>query len=350
MRILPLILAAASALASTVAAAQPTSIAHEADKPWLHAPTGLSFPAEVGGLQRTGVRRFSAPDVDVAAIYGNADESEAITLYLYRNTSGDVPVWFDRARVAILARRQLYGEITPTGVRAFVPHGQDRASGLMESYRTTGPYSSTMLAVLPVKGFYAKVRASSASKDSAALEVLVREILDGIAWTSDRQHALAAAVADCPAPLPTGKPAKQIAASREDRMMSAILGGLVAQVPANPKAEPAAPPPTFCREPGPAQMTMGIYRPNASTERYTIAVGDAGQAVVVGRNELAEIAAKSRQPRYSVSVVRLHETASFADFSALPSPEQVIQMVGSSRPTSVATTWGQQRTINIDPR
>jgi hypothetical protein len=34
----------------------------------------------------------SAPEVDVAAIYANADESEVITLYLFRNTSADVPV------------------------------------------------------------------------------------------------------------------------------------------------------------------------------------------------------------------------------------------------------------------
>lgn len=131
-------------------------------------------------------------------------------------------------------------------------------------------------------------------------------------------------------------------------MMSGILGGLVAQVTDDRKVKPAAPPPTFCREPGTEQPAMGIYRPDASTERYTIAVGDAGQAVVVGRNELAEAVAKTRRPRYSVSLVRLHETASFAEFSALPSPQQVVQMIGSSRPTSVSGTWGKQRgTINV---
>jgi hypothetical protein len=57
----------------------------------------------------------------------------------------------------------LFGEVTPGGIRAFTPRGQDRASGLMESYRTAGQYPATMLAVLPVQGFYAKVRASSTS-------------------------------------------------------------------------------------------------------------------------------------------------------------------------------------------
>lgn len=58
MRFLPLILAALAAAAPAMAAAQTTSIPHEAGKPWLHAATGLSFPAEAGGLKRTDVRWF----------------------------------------------------------------------------------------------------------------------------------------------------------------------------------------------------------------------------------------------------------------------------------------------------
>ncbi len=68
MRFLPLILAALAAAAPAMAAAQTTSISHEAGKPWLHAATGFSFPAEAGGLKRTDVRWFSAQEVDVAAI------------------------------------------------------------------------------------------------------------------------------------------------------------------------------------------------------------------------------------------------------------------------------------------
>lgn len=265
MRVLALVglatLMTVEAASAASSAAQPTSIPHDSGNPWLHTATGLSVPAEVSGLKRTDVRWFSAPEVDVAAIYANADQSEIVTLYLFRNTSADVPVWFDRARVAILLRRELFGEVTPTGIKSFTPRGQDRATGLMESYRTTGSFSATMLAVLPVKGHYAKVRASSASKDPAALESLVRQLVDGINWTSDRQHPLAAPVSDCAAVLSVGKPARPIKASKEDRMMAGILGGVLAQAPDEQKVEPAGPPPTFCREPGPAQLAWASTDP-----------------------------------------------------------------------------------------
>jgi hypothetical protein len=355
MRILALVglatlVTAEVATATLSLAAQPTSIPQDAGEPWLHAATGISFPAEVSGLKRTNIRWFSAPEVDVAAIYTNADQSEVITLYLFRNTSADVSVWFDRARVAILLRREMFGDVTPAGIRPFTPRGQDLATGLMESYRGTGPFSATELAVLPVKGFYAKVRASSTRKGSPTLAIAVGQLLDAMKWTSDRQQPLAAAISDCSAPLPTGKRAKRIKASKEERMMAGILGGLIAQVTNDQKVKPAAKPPTFCREPGSGQLAMGIYRPDASTERYTMAVGDAGQAVVVGRNELAEAVTKSKQPRYSVTLVQLHQTASFPDFSALPSPKHIVEEIGKSRPVSVSATWGNKRTINLNAR
>jgi hypothetical protein len=47
----------------------------------------------------------------------------------------------------------------------------------------------------------------------------------------------------------------------------------------------------------------------------------------------------------------MHQTASFADFSALPSPDQVVRLIGSSQPTSVSATWGDKRgTITINAR
>lgn len=342
MRLSPFVLSALLALAAPAAATAQTPIAAKADKNWAHRPTGVTLPAQLAGLQRQRLIWFSAPEVDVAGEWFSADGSDNVTVYLFRNVSGSVPVWFDRARYAVVNRRDRFGEVAPTGIRAFNPRGQRLATGLMESYRTSGSFRSTALAVLPINGFYAKVRASSSSRDLPSLEALMMQVLNSFNWSSRAQEPTAVAVEDCPSPLAAGKPARPLAASQEDRMMAGLLGGLVAQVGNNGRRKPSAPQ-KFCREPGQA-TAFGTYRPDGSSDHFTMAVGDGGRSVLVGRNELAGLIStdKNRPLRYSVSLVHLDKTETYGDFDALPTPAQAAEIIGSSRPVSVAGTWGKQ--------
>lgn len=342
MRFRLVVCAALLAVVSPLDAAAQTAIPAKANKTWGHKPTGLALPAQLAGLQRARLIWFSAPEVDVAGEYFSADGSDNLTVYLFRNTSGSVPVWFDRARFAVMVRRDRFGEVTPTGIRPFTPRGQASTTGLMGTYRTSGEHRSTGLAVLPLNGFYAKVRASSSKRDLPGLEALMMQVLNSFNWASRVPEPVAAAVAECTSPLPAGATARPLAATEQDRMMAGILGGLAAQVQNGKQAQPAAPQ-TFCQEPGQQQPAFGVYRPGASLERFTMAVGDGGRAVTVGRNGLAELVAteKSKAQRYSVSLVHLDKTETYGDFDALPSPAQVAEMIGRSRPVSVAGTWGK---------
>ncbi len=344
-------LAAAALMASPAAAA--TEIPAKPGKDWKHKPTGLAFPDTLAGLKRRQVVYFSAPEVDVGADYWSADGNDTVTIYIYRNVTGNVPLWFDRSRHFITNLRDKYGVAQPTGVRPFTPRGQSAATGLMESYSIEKAGRSSALAVLPFSGFYAKVRATSKTRDNAGLEALLMEALNAFDWSSKPPHPAAVPVADCAAPLAKREPAKPLEASGEDRMMAGILGGLFSQVATQDlgKGAEARPPVTYCREPEQSSLDFSMYRADNATDHYLLAVLDGGRAITVGRNSLAELingeVAESEgqaagPPRYTVSMVQLDRIETYGDFTSLPLPQQAAEHVDKTRPVSVAGTWGKQ--------
>lgn len=166
------------------------------------------------------------------------------------------------------------------------------------------------------------------------------QVLNSFSFASERPHPAAAAIADCPTALITSATALPVTQTAQDRMASAIMSGVVALARTMPRKEGARQP-AFCREPGGWNALFGVYRPGASSEHFTMAMGDAGRAILVGRNQISEEAAKSAQARYTIAVAELDKAAMFGDFTALPPPEQVIRVVSSSPPIAVAGTWGK---------
>lgn len=349
MRTLRLLLSAVLALAVAQAApAQPTDLKARVGKDWKHKPTGIQLPAQLAGLQRDSVKAFGNSEIDVAGDYWSVDGADTVTVYLYRNVSGSVPVWFDRARTIIHLLPEKYADPRGTGIRAVTPRGQLAASGLMEILTTSGKNRTTGLMMIPVNGFYAKIRATSTARDPASLEQLMLAVSNEIDWTSRQKEVAATPVPDCPSSLPSRPPARLAAASKDDQMMSALIGGIVAQAAS---LDEAAKRQGYCREFGPAQISYGIYRPDASTERYLMALVDSGRAIVVGSSDLNQILSELKTaPRVSVSHVELDRTATYGDFETLPLPDQAVEMVEKTAPLSVASTWGKKNrnlTINM---
>ena len=346
-----LIFLLATALSVAVPAVAATEIKHDASKRWAHKPTGIVLPPTLAGLPRRSLAWFSAPEVDVSGDYWSADGNDTITVYLYRNVSGDVPMWADRARFYILNMPDKYGAVTPSGLRAFTPRGQSLPSGLMESYQLGKWGKSSALAVLPFNGFYAKFRVTSKTRDVAGVEALLWQAVNAFDWSSKSAQSAAIPIVDCASPLPARATAKL--AEGQDRMMAGILGGLLSQVAAGRSMKDTAPilPRNYCREPGPASVTYGIYRSNGDVEHYAMAIHDGGRAITVGRNGLSELikseiaekdGKKDDQARYTVSFVHLDKVETFGDFGSLPLPDQALEQVEKSRPVSVAGTWGKK--------
>ena len=79
-----------------------------------------------------------------------------------------------------------------------------------------------------------------------------------------------------------------------------------------------------------------------------MALLDSGRAISVGESLMAQIFADMNKPkRVSVSHLGLESTATFADFETLPLPDQALQLVQTSNPLSVASTWGDKREVQI---
>ena len=343
MRKLGMLLAAILMAAAAPAMAQPRDLKAKPGKVHKHKATGVKLAPALAGLERTGVTAFAGSETDIGANYWSADGSENITVFLYRNVSGSVPVWFDRARTTIALMNEKYRNSRSLGTRLFTPRGQDRATGLMEMFTAEGEFQSTGLMVFPVNGFYAKIRASSKSRDAAGLEQMMLAGINAIDWSSRIKEAAAAPVKDCATKLPDRGPAKLASTTSQDRMMSALIGGVIAQASAL-KTSPATV--SFCREPGTPSVVYGIYRPDGSAERYMMALRDAGRAIIVGSSDLTQILSELKTaPRFSTSLVDLERTETFGDFQTLPLPDQALEMIQKTAPLSAASTWGDKKRV-----
>ena len=348
MRFYALLLATASVALAPPAIAQPADLA-KAGKDWKHKATGVKLPATLAGLQRDSVSAFGGPETDVGANYWSADKSDNITVFLYRNVSGNAPVWFDRARSLILLQPAKYVNPRSLGIRSFTPRGQQAASGLMEIFATESQYRSTGAILFPINGFYAKIRVSSKSRDAVDLEQLILTAANTIDWTSRQKEFAAAPVQDCASALTQRGPAKLATVSSEDRMMSALIGGVVAQAGTIKDAPLSV---VYCREAGSLKIPYAIYRADSSNEHYLMALLDSGRAIAVGSSDLTQILSELKTaPRVSVTHIGMEETSTYGDFETLPLPEQALEMVEKTRPLSVAETWGGKKrdiTINTD--
>lgn len=333
------VLATIGLLHSAPALAQPKPIDASATKEWKHKPSGVKLPAVLVGLPRNRLVAFAGEGVDVVGDYNSADGAEAITIYLFRDVSGSLPVWFDRARTIVQLLPEKYPNAKGLGVRPFIPRGQKQATGLIEMLSVEGKVRATGLMLIPVNGFYAKVRASSMTRDAASLEQFMLTAVNAINWASKTAASTASPIENCPTPLPERPAAVMAVVNKDDRMMSGLVGGLLSQLQTTSKIPVAV---RYCREPGPAQFPYGVYRANGSSDSYLMALLDSGRAVQVGSSDLLSILSEiNKAKRYSVAHVELDRIATYADFATLPHPGQAIELVRTSKPLSVGGTWGK---------
>lgn len=334
--------AAVLALLSVVPAnAQPTPLKIDAGKSWKHRPTGIQFPVTLAGLARTEVAEYTGNGAELAAQYEDGAKTDRVTVFLFRNVSGSVPLWFDRARYLIKESGR-YGKPEAGGITSVTPKGHANASGLMESFSTNGQFRSTALAIFPVKDFYAKIRASSTALDRDKLGMLMAQVLAEFDGPKDRDSMAAAPIADCPTALPVRDAARLVKASEEDRMMAALLGGIASQVAAKEDKKEKDPPVTYCREPVASRVEYGIYRQAGSDNRYMLATYDNGRAIFVGPDELGALVAEgNKPPRYGVTFYNMDRVDTFPQFEKLPTPEQAYELVNKGQPISSSGTWGK---------
>lgn len=326
-----------------------SAIRASANKPYRFRHSRLSVPPVLDGIPRTAIEQFGSDELDVFARYERG--SDLITVYVYRQVSGAVPVWFDRSRASIEARSEMFGTVTPAmAPTAFTPPGQTTASGLMGGWTITKPpYRGTALALMPMGEWLVKVRYSSITLDGPAVAARIPAVLAALDWPQTTAAAAPATpIADCTAPLAFPTTAQVV---RDDKTlsMSALTAGLLSSATARPDPNDAAktPPPVWCRDTGPVRFG-GVYRPDNATDQYLLAFSDAGRGVRVTPDTLGALLNTEASPQWSIQLLDMGLTKSFPPMTALPRPDQVVDAIDGPMLSST-TTWGRKTLVTINP-
>jgi hypothetical protein len=325
-------------------------------KAWKHKHSGIAVPANLGGVPRERGMAYAADELDVGLSYTVGDAIESLTFYIFRKTNGAVPVWFAQAQWGIENRDTFGRPAVVVAPQAFAPPGQSTASGLKAVYEPkAGAYRSTGIAMLQVGDWYVKLRASSQSRAPAELSQWMDAVLAEIEWP--RKIAPlpeAAPVADCPVPLAFPVAAKDAVKDGGADLMSGLLGMAAARSKAKPTPESTAVPAAtrWCRDPGPGG-NAGVYRQDADTEHYLLAVGDNGNGIWVGPDPGAKLIAMTEQgkpaeSRYAITAVTAAKNIGFVTQDRLPSPQRVIEIIAANRRVTTVPTWGKSKTIGVN--
>lgn len=348
--------AVAIALPTGVPLAAQEALQLKAGKGWKHKHSEITVPATLAGILRERGMAYAADDLDVGLSYTVGGAAESLTFYIFRNTNGAVPVWFAQAQWGI-ENSGTFGRPSIVVVpQAFVPPGQNVASGLKAVYEPDkGNYRSTGVMLLPVGKWYVKIRASSQTRSPAELSNWMDAALTEIGWPKNIAAAAPAQPATaCPAPLRFEGKSNDASG---DLTTEALGVALVSASDGDDsiKKEPTSNVPVqWCRD---RQLDNNIaaFRPDGSEAGYLLAYGDNGNGISVGASPMnvamEEIAQKNgtkAATRYNVTLHTAAQDVNFILQDRLPSPERALEILDADRRASTVTTWGKNRKIEIN--
>jgi hypothetical protein len=321
------------ASAPAAAQPQPRTLAVPATSSWQHAATGMILPPTATDLKRGSIVDRTAAEQDVSTDYRDAAGSVLASVYLYQTMLPNPAIWFDRA-VAAVYLQPMFGlaGVPPPEPTAFARPGATTASGLRTTIAlNSGPAKSTAIAVAPLGRWLLKVRMSSATLTATELDARLDAFIAALRWPVEGKSVQAAeAIRPCPAPLKL-KRAKRVREDMANSLLDALAGSFEPAVPERDEA----PQRSYCRE-GSGMGQYGVYRADAATDSYVIALGDAGVAVSAGPSLGAFLTGGKR--RIVLTLLDRNTSSAVGSFDRLPPPEQAIRVALGTAPSVSATT------------
>lgn len=341
----------ALAVPATAQQANFSEIRTKKGEDWEHKGSGLTLPAQIGGVARRDVRQLGDTQTDILATYQDQATGTTTTIYIFHAAAPSVPLWFDTARYAMTVGNY-FGTLTPLADEApLTLPGSDAVIGLRSVYTASVPnFASTGLALAGAKDWIIKIRMSSSKLTAEQLDARIGATMMALNLPAPAAGASMAAVKPCAAALSFPKAAKM----RKSDMGDALLGGLLGAVAnagpaanADGAAATVSPMAVYCRDPGSKEFP--VYRANESTDSYILVMGDAGRAVMVNPQlDSALRTADTDAANFAVRGVLPDRSFTFPGFDALPSPMQLAEHVAKERPISVSITAGPKAgTIEI---
>ncbi|WP_322963333.1 hypothetical protein [Sphingomonas fuzhouensis] len=315
-----------------------------ADKGWMHAQTRLIVRPVVAGLPRTDITDATTTEHDVTVNFASPDKDLLATLFLFHPARPNVPLWFDRSRIAI-EERPVFEKGAPASADpiAFAPLGSGPAVALRQSYSVlSSPYRSTALAVMPMGEWMLVVRLSARKLTADALDAKMSEMIAALKpaiATTPAYPGPAAPIMPCTeqtdfAHMPKAKTEKPNGADTlATLLLSAAFAAHAKDTKSDTPAEPEKPVPPLCRD-GAATTRYGVYRNGPVAEGYTLALFDAGRTVDIFPSVMSQVD-RPKNPAYAVRLNDVEDNAtSFSSFAALPRPEQVFDLVMKGTPNA----------------
>ena len=347
-------LAGAALIAAPALAREPLPV--EPGEAWPHPHVEIGMPASLGGITRSNAISFAEDYLDVAAVYDTPDGGEALSLYIFRNTNADVPVWFEQAQEAIESRDIYASPELASGPDIFVLPDAPSVSGLKAAYESPGSsegrarFKSTGVALFSIDGWYVKLRASSTSRSPEALSAWMDAALVEMTFAPTVAASAAAPIADCGSQLVFKKEAKDAPKDGAANLIGGLMG-MIAGMPDDESedddlAATAGPVPViWCRDSN-LGANQNVYRANESVDSYLIAFGDNGNSVLVGPDGAVALLGGDKE-RYSITLKMAGQDISYVAQNRLPSPKRVMKIVNEDRRTVSVPTWGDNKTIEL---
>lgn len=311
---LSLIATALAAVSPAAPAQQPLPVAP--GTAWAHSHSGIVIPATLGDLARMRATSFAEPELDISQNFGSSDGNQQLTVYIFRNTNGAVPIWFAQAERAISLREDLKKPTLAIAPAAFVPPGQTAASGLKAVFAPAGVEGvrSTGVALFTVGDWYVKLRATSATRSPDELAAWMDEAIAEIGLPQKGSAAAVLPIADCDTPL-------VFATAAADSALPASTG---TQTPA-----PRMTASRWCID-SIVGGNRAVYRPTGTNDRYLLATGDNGKAIAVQPHAAGY---------YSANLIVAAQVVALVAQDRLPSPQRIFDLADQRRTAGATPTW-----------
>ncbi|WP_394730554.1 hypothetical protein [Altererythrobacter sp. GH1-8] len=321
---------------------------------WEHPHSGIKVPTELGGLPRGRVTEFTPDYLNLGFSFRVDDQPDEISLYIYRNTNGGVPVWFEQARKGIELREIYAGPELVYEIAPYAWPGQEGWVGLRAFYDTPNSdyASSTGVALFSVNGWYVKVRVTSKTRSAADLSLWVDTALREVMLPElTAPQAAPDPISDCAEKLEFKKKAKDATVDGASSIINALLGSVAAEKLADDDEAEQSEPVIWCRD-GQLSPMQVAYRANASTDSYLMALGDSGIGVSVAPDSGAALmagASGGAAKSYSIALITDNQQINFVPQTRLPSFKRVMEIINANRRVSATSTWGEGNKIELSP-
>lgn len=132
-------------------------------------------------------------------------------------------------------------------------------------------------------------------------------------------------------------------------MITGLLGSVLGAMVENGIGEVVEESTQWCRDDSLKLLPSAIYRLNGSTNSYLYALGDSGRAIKTQPSGLAGIIISDKKAEtdqndatYAVALHVPNQSLSFAERDRLPSPEELMTIVRSERPTSASDKFSEK--------